>query len=142
MKTRLFLRIAAIVSLLLAIGHSIGGTKSWSPMPDNDVFRAMRTVRFDVGSASRTYLDFYLGVGWSRGVLLLLQAAALWQIASLFERNPGPVRRLTMTFLVANVAVALISWKLILPPPVILCSAVAAALAVAWVAAGRESQPA
>jgi hypothetical protein len=47
-----------------------------------------------------------------------------------------------MTFLVANVAVALISWKLILPPPVILCSAVAAALAVAWVAAGRESQPA
>ena len=142
MKTRLFLRIAAIVSLLLAVGHSIGGMKSWSPMPDNDVFRAMKTVRFDLGSVNRSYLDFYVGLGWSQGILLLLQAVVLWQMASLFERNPAPVRLLTMAFLLANLAMALISWKLILPPPMILCAAVTAVLGVAWVTAGPESRTA
>ena len=69
MKTRLFLRIAAVLCLLLAVGHSIGGMKSWSPMPDNDVFNAMKTVRFDLGSVNCTYLDFYVGLGWSLGIL-------------------------------------------------------------------------
>ena len=41
--TTLFLRIASIISLLFATGHTLGGLKKWSPMGDNEVLRAMTT---------------------------------------------------------------------------------------------------
>ena len=51
----------------------------------------------------------------------------------------APVRGLTMAFFLANLAMGLMSWKLILPPPMVLCAAVTVALGAAWAAAGRES---
>src|SRR5262249_16620078 len=65
MTTTLLLRIASVVSLVFTAGHSLGGLRKWSPMGDNDVLRAMTAVRFDTMGANRSYLDFFLGFGWS-----------------------------------------------------------------------------
>jgi len=65
MTTTLLLRISAVISLLFAIGHSLGGLKRWSPMGDNEVLKSMETVRFDTMGANRSYLDFFMGFGWS-----------------------------------------------------------------------------
>jgi hypothetical protein len=65
MTTTLWLRISSVLSLLFAAGHTSGGLKNWSPMGENTVLQAMRTVRFDAMGANRSYFDFYMGFGWS-----------------------------------------------------------------------------
>jgi hypothetical protein len=54
MTTTLWLRISAVISLLFAAGHTLGGLKYWSPMGDNQVLQAMRTVRFDTMGVNRS----------------------------------------------------------------------------------------
>ena len=77
-----WLRAAAAVTLLYALGHALGGLESWSPISANPTLDAMRTFEFDVMGRMRTYLDFYLGFGHIITVLLLLQAVLLWQLAA------------------------------------------------------------
>ncbi len=86
MWTMVLLRIAAIISVLFTAGHTLGGMERWSPMGENDVLKAMTTVRFDTMGANRSYLDFYMGFGWSISVAMLLQSVLLWQLASLAGR--------------------------------------------------------
>jgi hypothetical protein len=65
MTTTLLLRIASVISFLFAVGHSRGGLRKWSPMGENEVLGAMTAVRFDTMGANRSYLDFFMGFGWS-----------------------------------------------------------------------------
>ena len=140
MKTRLALRIASILTFLFAVGHSLGGMKSWSPAGDNDVLRAMRSVHFNAAGVSRTYLDFYMGFGWTLSIFLLLQAVLLWQLATIAGTDPQSVRPSIAAFFVATLASAVVSWELILPTPVIFSAAIAICLGVAFFAA-REATP-
>ena len=137
MKTTLVLRIAAVIMFLFAAGHSLGGRGSWSPAGETDVLRAMRSVSFQIGGVSRTYLDFYKGFGWSLSVFMLMQAVLLWQIATMAKTDPLRVRPLIATFFVAALATAAVSWMLIFPMPVIFYAIIAACLAVAYMMAGR-----
>ena len=72
MTTTVLLRIASGISLVFTVGHSLGGLQKWSPMGENDVLKAMTAVRFDTMGANRSYLDFFLGFGWSISVAMLL----------------------------------------------------------------------
>ena len=74
MTTARLLRIASVISLLFAAGHTLGGSDAWSPLGETEVLKSMRSFRFDVFGVSRTYLDFYLGFGFTLSVYLLLQA--------------------------------------------------------------------
>ena len=134
MRRPVLLRIASGVSLLFAAGHTLGGARSsWSPIPDNDVFRAMKSTRFDVFGVSRTYADFYVGFGYSLAVFLFLQAIALWQLATLAKQESVATRPLIGSFFVASLLLALLSWKFILPVPVVFSALVAAFLGLALV---------
>ncbi|HEV2720698.1 MAG TPA: hypothetical protein VG323_11815 [Thermoanaerobaculia bacterium] len=117
---------------LFAAGHSLGGTKSWSPMGETDVLRAMRSVSFQAGGVTRTYLDFYMGLGWTVSIFLLLQAVVLWQMATIAKTDPRRVRPVIATFFLATVAAAAVAWTLILPVPVIFSAVIAACLAAAF----------
>jgi hypothetical protein len=141
MKTPLLLRIASIVMFLFAAGHSLGGKDSWSPAGETDVLRAMRSVSFHVAGVSRTYLDFYTGFGWTLSIFLLLQAVLLWQIAAMATADPRRVRPMIVSFLVATIAAAVVSWRLILPVPVIFFAIIAVCLAAALWAQSRFSPP-
>ncbi len=59
MGTTIALRIASVLSLLIAAGHTLGGRSSWSPVGENDTLRAMRSFHMDVFGVSRTYHDFF-----------------------------------------------------------------------------------
>jgi hypothetical protein len=139
MKASLFLRIASIITLLLAGGHTSGGLSFWSPPGETDVLRAMRSFHFDAAGVSRTYLDFYLGFGFLIGVCLLAQALVLWQLASLAKADPLRIRPLIGSFLLASVVCAFLAWKFIFIVPVVSFLAVAICLALAFFAAGRAS---
>lgn len=135
MTATVLLRISAVISLFFAIGHSLGGMKQWSPMGENEVLKSMSTVRFDVMGASRSYLDFFMGFGWSISVALLLQSALLWQLASLARVDGMQVRPMIGMFALASLASSVIAWRFIFPVPALFSAALLIILVAAYVRA-------
>jgi hypothetical protein len=90
MSLTIVLRIAAVISLLFAAGHTYGGRSSWSPIGETDTLRAMREFHMVISGVSRTYHDFYVGFSYSLSVFMLLQAVFLWLLADLGKTHPGP----------------------------------------------------
>ena len=135
MTTAVLLRISAVISLLFTIGHSLGGTKRWSPMGENDVLKAMETVRFDTMGVNRSYLDFFLGFGWSLSVAMLLQSVLLWQLASLARSDAAQVRPMIAAFALATLAGGVIAWIFIFPVPALFSAALLIVLVAAYIRA-------
>ena len=135
MTTTLLLRIASVISLLFTLGHSLGGLKKWSPMGDNEVLKAMTTVRFDAMGTNRSYLDFYMGFGWALTVAMAMQTVLLWQMASLARTNPAGVRPMIAVIALATIAGAIISWRFLFPIPALFSLALVIPLAAAYVVA-------
>lgn len=133
MTTTLWLRIASVISLLFAAGHTAGGLKYWSPMGDNPVLQTMRTVRFDVMGVSRSYFDFFIGFGWSLSVLMTMQAILLWQLAGLARTDAARVKPIIAVIALAVVACGLLAWRFIFPVPALFSLVLAVSLIVACV---------
>ena len=135
MTTTLLLRIASVISLIFTAGHTMGGLRKWSPMGDNAVLKAMTDVRFDTIGANRSYLDFFMGFGWSISVFMLMQTILLWQLASLARTDPARLRPMIAVIALATVASGVIAWRFIFPVPAVFSGVLALALALAYVAA-------
>jgi hypothetical protein len=138
MKPTLLLRVASILALLLAAGHTSGGLSFWSPAGETEVLRAMRSFHFDAAGVSRTYLDFYLGFGFVTGIFLLMQAVVFWQLASIAKTGAFRVRPLIGSFLLANVVSAFLAWRFIFWVPVVSFTVIAACLGLAFYASGKS----
>jgi len=132
MTTTLWLRIAAIISLVFTAGHTLGGLRKWSPMGENKVLEAMTAVRFDTMGANRSYLDFFMGFGWSISVAMLMQSILLWQLAPLAGTEPERVRPMIAVFALATLASGVIAWRFIFPVPALFSAALVIALAAAY----------
>jgi hypothetical protein len=66
------------------------------------VLKAMREARFDTMGVSRSYLDFYLGFGYSLSVAELMLGVLLWQLAER-ARQHAPATNLRPDASVAQV---------------------------------------
>lgn len=135
MTTTLLLRIAAFISLLFTAGHTMGGLKKWSPMGENAVLKLMTDVRFDAMGANRSYLDFFMGFGWSISVAMLMQSILLWQMATLARTEAARVRPMIAVFALAQLATGIIAWRFIFPMPALFSVSLLVALVAAFVAA-------
>jgi hypothetical protein len=132
-----WLRVAAVIMVLFAAGHTMGGQKAWSPAGETPVLQQMREFRFDAMGTSRSYFEFYLGFGYSITVLQLMQAVLLWQVAGLAREDAARVRPLIATFLIAAIASTILTWRYIFLIPVIFSIVYTLTVAFAYVAAGR-----
>ena len=142
MRSPIILRVASLVTVLYAAGHTLGGRSSWSPPGETEVLRAMNTFRFDVAGLSRSYLEFYVGFGLVITVYFLAQAVLLWQLATLARTNPPAIRPLVATLALANAASAVVSWRFVFAVPVVFSALIAALLASAFYFASHEHAPA
>jgi hypothetical protein len=132
-----WLRIAAVIMVVFAAGHTMGGQKAWSPVGETPVLEQMRAFRFDAMGTSRSYLEFYLGFGYSITVFQLMQAVLLWQAAGLARENAARERPLIGTFLIAAIASTIVTWRYIFVVPVIFSMVYTLVVALAFVAASR-----
>jgi hypothetical protein len=132
MTSVLWLRISSVIALLFAAGHTLGGFKYWSPMGENPVLKSMRDVHFDTLGVSRSYLDFYLGFGYSLTVAQVMQGVLLWQIATLARNGVPRLRPMIAVIALANLAGAIIAWRFILPIPAIFALVLLACLTAAY----------
>jgi hypothetical protein len=135
MRTTLLLRIASIISLAFMAGHTLGGLRKWSPMGENEVLKAMTVVRFDTMGANRSYLDFFMGFGWSLSVAMLLQSVLLWQLGSLARDNAARIRPMIAVFALATLASGVIAWRFIFPVPALFASVLLIVLLAAYIGA-------
>jgi hypothetical protein len=135
MTTTLWLRISSIISLLFAIGHTLGGLKYWSPMGDNPVLQAMRTVRFNALGVNRSYFDFYMGFGYSISVSQVMLTILLWQFATLAQTDSLRVRPMIIVVVLAIAVGGLIAWRFIFPVPALFSLALVATLIMAFAVA-------
>ena len=132
MQPTLFLRSAAIVSLLLGTGHMLG--KPWTPTFDPGaaaVVATMKSQRVHVEGFDRSFMDFYLGFGWMVGVYLLAQAVVLWMLVGLAAGEPARLRRLAGVFFIANLVQTIVAAQYLFTLPLVMSGIVAFCLGAA-----------
>ena len=135
MSVLLWLRISSIVSAVFAAGHTLGGLKSWSPVGETPVLAVMRATHYDVQGASRTYLDFYRGFGYSLSVSMFVQALVLWQLCAIARTNPALVRPIVGSFAAASLAGLAVSGMFLFPVPTMFSAALSGCLIVTFFSA-------
>jgi hypothetical protein len=135
MTPTLWLRISAVISLLFGVGHTLGSRKYWSPMGENAVLDTMRSTRFHVMGVERSFLDFYMGFGYSISVLQIMQAVLLWQLATLAKSSPNAARPMIAVIALAVALCGIISYSFIFPLPAMFSAALLASLGVSYVLA-------
>jgi hypothetical protein len=82
-KASLFYRIAAVLLLLFAVGHTLGFRQSDPTWGVDTLLGSMRSIHFDVQGFSRTYWDLFVAAGFSVGVFYLFAAVLAWQLGGL-----------------------------------------------------------
>jgi hypothetical protein len=138
MKAFHFLRGAAVLTLLYCAGHTSG--MPWTPYTDLEaasVLDAMKSHSFEAEGFKGTYWDLYFGFGLTISVYLLVQAVVLWQVASVAKTDAMRVRPIVVSFLIAFIINAGLSWKYFFVVPVVMAALIAICLALALVLAGR-----
>ncbi len=131
-------RIAAIVFVLFALGHTYGFLSLRAPSDEGRaVYDAMNTVHIVVKGRSYTYGGFYRGFGLSCTVSLLFSAFLSWHLGELARSNPAAIGALGWVFFVVQMAGVVLSFLYFGPPPMVLSALVAIILgATAWLARG------
>jgi hypothetical protein len=126
----LFYRIASVLFILFAAGHTFGFLAFKPPSAEGLAVRdAMQSVHFQVKGSSFTYGQFYTGFGLYATVYLLFSAFLAWHLGDLARTNPQAIGSLAWVFAAVQVASLILSWRYFLLPPVILSALVATCLA-------------
>jgi len=100
------LRIASVVSVLYAAGHSSGFPWMAPDGAENAaLIEHLKGYRFDMMGSSRTVWDFHIGFGLIVSLDLLVQAVLLWFLADL-AKGTGPAGAARLRPLLATIAVA------------------------------------
>ncbi len=142
MKPLVFLRIASVLTLIHSILHTVGGVFG-KPAPGlaADTEAIMRANHFVVFGLTRTYFEFYRGMGLGVTIFLTADAVVFWQLASLAKINAARLRPVMATFTVAYLVFALNSYTYFFLAPVVVEILIAVCLGTAIVTA-KASQPA
>jgi hypothetical protein len=102
-RPALWLRLASIMTLLFALGHTIGFSAPSADTNERVARHAMQTMSFDLAGTSVNYWGLYLGFGYSVGLFLALQSVLLWLAAGAAAGNEKASSASILAFLVCNV---------------------------------------
>ena len=140
MKPTLFLRIASVITFIHALLHTIGGVFG-KPAPGaaTAAVQAMQLNQFLLLGHTRSYWDFYLGLGLTVSIVLTAEAVIFWQLASLAKTDAGPLRPIIATLLLAYALLAVNSSLHFFIGPVITEILIAACLAMAFITADPQA---
>jgi hypothetical protein len=132
MRATLLYRMAAVVFVLFAIGHTYGFLSLRPPSPEGRaVYDAMNTVRFEVGGRSFTYGAFYRGFGLSCTASMILSAFLCWHLGDLARSAPAAIGALGWVFFAVQVVGVVLSFLYFGLPPMVLSAVVTVTVGVA-----------
>jgi hypothetical protein len=138
MKAPLYYRIAAVLLLLFAVGHTFGFRQSDPTWGVDSLLADMRSIHFDVQGSSRTYWDLFVAAGFSVGVLYLFAAVFAWQLGGLPAETLASMRITVWALALCFAAITVVSWRYLFILPIVFSSVITVCLtAAAWLSAKR-----
>jgi hypothetical protein len=138
MKASLFFRIAAVLLLVFAAGHTLGFRQSDPSWGVDALLVSMRSMHFDVQGFSRTYWDLFVAAGFSIGVFYFFAAILAWQLGGLPAEILAQMRGTAWAFAACFGAITVVSWRYLFILPIVFSGVITACLvAGAWLAARR-----
>jgi hypothetical protein len=136
MKALLFYRVAAVLLLLFAIGHTVGFLQSDPKWGVDTLLASMRSIHFDVQGFTRTYWDFFVGFGLFVTVFLLLAAVIAWQLGGLPAETLAHMRGIAWTLASCFLAITVLSGRYFFIVPIVFSIVITVCLIVAaWLSA-------
>jgi hypothetical protein len=105
MKVSLFYRIAAVLLLFFAAGHTLGFRQSCPNWGVDTLLGSMRSIHFDVQEFSRTYWDFFVAAGLCVGVFYVFAAILEWQLGGFPAETLALMRGTAWAFAVCFAAI-------------------------------------
>ena len=136
MKASMFYRIAAVLLLFFAAGHTLGFRQSDPQWGVDALLTSMRSIHFDVQGFSRTYWDLFEAAGFSVGVFYLFAAILAWQLGGLPAATWALMRGTAWAFAACFAAITLVSWRYLFILPIVFSIVITLCLiSAAWLSA-------
>jgi hypothetical protein len=132
----MFYRIAAVLLLLFAVGHTLGFRQTDPKWGVDALLASMRSIHFDVQGSNRTYWDLFVAGGFSVGVFYLFTAILAWQLGGLPAATLALMRGTAWAFALCFAAITVVSWRYLFVIPIAFSSVITLCLtAAAWLSA-------
>ena len=142
LSSRMFYRIAAVLLLLFALGHTLGFRQSDPAWGVDALLAAMRSIHFEVQGSNRTYWDLFLAAGFSVGLFYVFAAVLAWQLGGLPPATLALLRPLAWAFALCFAAITVVSWRYLFILPIAFSIVITLCLtAAAWLSAKQASTP-
>jgi hypothetical protein len=138
MKPSMVYRIASVLLVLFAVGHTLGFRQTPPEWGVDRLVASMRTIHFQAQGFNRTYYDFYVGFGLFVSVFLLFAAALAWQLSAMTRQTLAAIPGVTWSLVVCFAVITFLSWRYFFIVPIILAGLTTVCFALgAWLV--RES---
>jgi hypothetical protein len=138
MKASLLYRIASVLLLLFAIGHTLGFRQNNPAWGAGAVIDSMQSTHFDAQGFSRTYWDFFSAFGFFLSVFLLFAAFLAWQLGGLPAEISARMRPTAWALAMCFAAVTAVSLKFAFTTPIVFSAVITLCLiAAAWLSAKK-----
>jgi hypothetical protein len=132
-KTPILYRIASVLLLLFAAGHTFGFRQNNPEWGAGAVLALMRSVHFDAQGFTRTYWDFFSAFGLFFSVFLLFAAVLAWLLSRLSAETLARVRSIAWALAICFVAITALSWRYAFTIPIVFSTLITVCLlAAAW----------
>jgi len=118
MKASVFYRVAAVLLVLFAAGHTLGFRQSDPTWGVDALLSSMRSIHFDMQGFDRTYWDFFVAAGFCVGVFYLFAAILAWQLGDLPAATLALMRRTTWAFALCFAAITVVSVRYLFVIPI------------------------
>ncbi len=133
MKASILYRIASILLLFFAGGHTLGFFKVDPGWGVDSVVSSMRSIHFDAMGSTRTLWDFYLGFGFFVSVFFVFAAVLTWQLGGLPAKTLALMRGIAWALVICFIAVTYLSVRYFFVIPIVCSSLVLLCLiGAAW----------
>jgi hypothetical protein len=140
MSASVFYRIAAVLLLLFALGHTLGFRQSDPTWGVDALLGSMRSLHFEVQGFNRTYWDLFVAAGFCVGVFYLFAAVLAWQLAGLPAATLALMRGTAWAFALCFAAITVVSCRYLFIVPIAFSIVITLCLsAAAWLSAKQLS---
>ena len=138
MKASLLYRIASVLLLLFAIGHTLGFRQTNPEWGVSSLIDSMRSIHFDAQGFNRTYWDFFSAFGLFFSVFLLFAAVLAWELgglpAEIFARRTG------WALAICFAAVTALCWRYAFTTPIVFATMITMCFIAAPWLSGKKPQ--
>src|SRR5207248_3750655 len=139
MKASIFYRIAAVLLLLFAVGHTLGFRQSDPKWGVDALLGSMRSIHFDMQGFDRTYWDLFTAAGFSVGVFYLFAAILAWQLGGVPAATLALMRGTAWAFALCFAAITVVSWRYLFVIPIVFSALITLCLTAAASLSPRQA---